>query len=297
MVCTAGLAACGGNTTAALPDNVHDSTTVLQPGNPPVEKPDEGDNPDDSQSATPPEDIKPDDSVTPPDDNKTDEVATPPDGGEEQFPEQPDEPEKPSEPTEPEIPNEPAEPEVPAEPENPSATALREGAVETVANDGSNYSYTAEDEAYYVVKVAGASADGGLIIGGERAAESASGGYYLYEVFLEKGQTLEYTVEFAGGETGVFKAAGITYVSEDGFSAVSAESQKYFVFCAESDGEYEIMLTVSDSSEECCVGNYYINGVSVSEDFCAYYTCSFSKGQTVVIWTEHKDIEISVYSV
>ncbi len=340
MVCVMGLAACGGNATSALPENVHDGTSVLQPTNPPVVKPDTGNNTDESatppddnktdESATPPDDNKTDESVTPPEDNKTEENITPPDGGDGQLPETPGNPdnpteqetpseqEQPSESTEPEIPNEPNEPETPTEPiepevpeqpsepiepetpigpEKPSATALKEGAIQTVVNDGDNYSFTAETEAYYAVKVAGESAVGGLIISGEKAAEGANDGFYLYEVYLLKGQTLEYTVELAGGETGVFKAAKISTVSEDGCSALSTESQKYFVFCAESDGEYMITLMPSESSEELSVGNYYLNGVCFTEDLEATFTCNLSKGQTVVIWTEQKDIGISVVSV
>ncbi len=302
VICVFCFAACSGEQQPPAASGSQSGTTSVEPGSPSVpQKPDENNNgnneteqpnndPDEgSEKEEPkqPEEETPDKPTVPPTSEKPDEPTEP------VIPEKPVEPVNPVDPVDP---VDPVIPDDPTEPEEPTITELEEGIMTDVEKADAEFSFIAKTSAYYVVKVEEQSAVGALRVGEELVAINGENGFYLHGVYLEKDEELKLSVAVSGGEIGIFGAERIYTSTDEGYSAVSDETQKYFVYVAEYDGVCNILLQYE--GDELSIGTCYIGGSIFydenQENFDATKECTLNCGDVVVIWVEKADVVISI---
>lgn len=297
IICVFCFAACSGEQQPPTANGSQSGTTSVEPGSPSVpQKPDENSN-GNNEAEQPNKD--PDEGSEKEEPKQPDEPTDPPTTETPEKPTEPVEPEKPVEPVNPIDPVDPVDPVIPdepTEPEEPSITGLEEGVMATVEKADAEYLFIAKTPAYYVVKVDGQSAAGALKVGEELVAANGEDNFYLYGVYLEKDEELKLSVSVSGGKIGVFSVVQIYTNCDEGYSAISDETQKYFVYIAEYDGPCNIVLQYE--GEDSSIGTCYIGGSIFydenQENFDATKECDLKCGDVVVIWTEKTDIGISI---
>lgn len=309
-ICVMCFAACGG-TQKPETSGPQNGTATTGPGTGSVENPPESPSNDpEDNDGTPSEPTDPDDgdekAEDPIDsdngDEKTEEPQQPITPQDPVQPENPDDPdggddngENKNEPTkpDPDKPTEPEDPDPPQEPILPEKLTLAEGDIALIENSDTVFAFIAQESGYYVVKIAGESARGTLYLDGAAVA-GTDGEFYLCPVLLEEGQTIDLSVEICGGEIGVFKAAELEQNDFGEYTATSSNGQNYFVYIAESEGEFTFDLMLED--ETSIIGKYYLaNGIYFGDTIYTCHDCNLKQGEIIVVWVQNANITITVW--